>query len=124
MTSESTAENDVVDKQRDYAALGITEYWRFDRTHEHHNVRLAGDRVADGAYVSIPVEDLPDGRLRGYSAALNFYLPLRGRATVLARPGHRPAHPRLRGPAGPGRGPSSGTGTAAAPERMKSFFPL
>ena len=30
--------------------------------------------MADGEYVAIDIEELPDGSLRGYSAALNLYL--------------------------------------------------
>ena len=35
VASPSTAEIDVGDKRDDYAALGIPEYWRFDRTGEY-----------------------------------------------------------------------------------------
>ena len=48
VASESTAEIDVGEKRRDYAALGIGEYWRFDETGEYHGARLAGDRLVDG----------------------------------------------------------------------------
>ena len=61
-------------KRDEYAALGITEYWRFDKTGEYHGTRLAGDRLEGGVYVPIPIEELPDGSLQGYSAALNLYL--------------------------------------------------
>ena len=89
VASESTADIDVGDKRRDYAALGIAEYWRFDETGEHHGARLAGDRLVDGKYVAIEVEELPDGRLQGYSPILN--LNLRGGVGVL-RPGHGTPH--------------------------------
>ena len=72
VASPSTAEVDVGDKRADYAALGIPEYWRFDKTGEFHGARLAGDRLVDGAYVPIDLEELPDGSLQGYSAALNL----------------------------------------------------
>ena len=74
VASESTAEIDVGEKRRDYAALGIGEYWRFDETGEHHGARLAGERLVDGEYVAIDIEELPDGSLQGYSAALNVNL--------------------------------------------------
>ena len=72
VASESTAEIDVGAKRRDYAELGIPEYWRFDETGEFHGVRLAGDRLVDGVYVPVPIEELADGSLQGYSSALNL----------------------------------------------------
>ena len=76
VASESTADVDVGAKRRDYAALGIPEYWRFDHTEtgRHHGERLAGDRLADGEYVAMDIEELADGSLQGYSAALDLYL--------------------------------------------------
>ena len=76
VASESTADTDVGAKRRDYAALGIPEYWRFDQTEtgRYHGARLAGDRMADGEYVAIEIEELADGSLRGYSPGLNLYL--------------------------------------------------
>ena len=74
VASASTAEIDVGAKRGDYAALGIVEYWRFDETGEHHGARLVGERLVDGEYVPIEIEELPDGSLQGYSAALNLYL--------------------------------------------------
>ncbi len=76
VASESTADVDVGAKRRDYAALGIPEYWRFDHTEtgRHHGERLAGDRLADGEYVAMDIEELPDGSLQGYSAVLDLYL--------------------------------------------------
>ena len=74
VASESTAEIDVGEKRRDYAALGIGEYWRFDETGEYHGVRLAGERLVEGEYLAIDVEELPDGSLQGYSEALDLHL--------------------------------------------------
>ena len=76
VASESTADVDVGAKRRDYEDLGIGEYWRFDHTAtgEFHGVRLAGDRLIEGAYVPIEIEELPSGSLQGYSLALNLYL--------------------------------------------------
>ena len=56
-----------------YAGLGVREYWRFDETGEFHGARLAGDRLVDGQYEPIPIRELPDGELRGYSEALGLY---------------------------------------------------
>ena len=72
VASESTAEIDLGEKRRDYAALGIGEYWRFDKTGEHHGTRLAGERLANGEYVGMEIAQLPDGSMQGYSAALHL----------------------------------------------------
>ena len=74
VASESTAAIDVGEKRDEYAALGIAEYWRFDQSGEYHGARLAGDRLVDGQYVPIAIEELPDGNLQGYCAALNLNL--------------------------------------------------
>ena len=74
VASPSTADEDTGPKRDDYEALGITEYWRFDETGAHHKTKLAGDRLADGRYQPIAIEELPDGVLQGYSAALDLYL--------------------------------------------------
>ena len=74
VASESTGHVDVGAKRDDYAALGIPEYWRFDKTGEHHGARLAGDRLVNGVHVPMPIDELPDGGLQGYSAVLNLSL--------------------------------------------------
>ena len=72
IASERTGKNDVEDKPARYAALGIPEYWRFDETGGFHGSRLAGDRLVDGQYEPIAVEEVEDGVLQGYSAALGL----------------------------------------------------
>ncbi len=72
VASVSTAHVDTGDKRLYYTDLGIPEYWRFDKTGEYHGARLAGDSLADGEYVAMPIEELPDGSLQGYSAALGL----------------------------------------------------
>ena len=74
IASETTAETDVGEKRDEYAVLGIAEYWRFGQSGEYHGTRLAGDRLVDGQYVPITIEELPDGNLQGHSAALNLNL--------------------------------------------------
>ena len=74
IASRRTGRVDVTAKRDDYAALGIPEYWRFDETGEYHGSRLAGDRLEKGMYVPLPIEELPDGILQGYSAVLNLNL--------------------------------------------------
>ena len=74
VASRSTGAEDTGPKRADYEALGVAEYWRFDETGEHHKTKLAGDRLVDGRYEPIAIEELADGTLQGYSAALNIYL--------------------------------------------------
>ena len=74
IASRRTGRVDVTAKRDNYAALGIPEYWRFDETGEYHGSRLAGDRLEKGVYVPLPIEELPDGILQGYSAVLNLNL--------------------------------------------------
>ncbi len=74
VASRSTGRRDTVEKRVSYAELGIPEYWRFDETGQYHRTRLAGDRLVDGRYEPIPVNELPDGNLQGHSAILNVNL--------------------------------------------------
>ena len=74
VASPSTRRIDATAKRNDYAALGILEYWRFDETLRGRNPRLAGDRLVDGQYQPMPIEELPGGILQGYSEVLNLYL--------------------------------------------------
>ena len=74
IASRRTGRIDTGPKREAYAALGIGEYWRFDETGEYHGARLAGERLVDGEYVAIEIEELPDGSLQGYSAALDLNL--------------------------------------------------
>ena len=69
-----TASDDTGPKRRDYAALGIPEYWRFDETGEYHGTRLAGDRLVGAAYHPIPIDAPEDGILQGYSDVLNLHI--------------------------------------------------
>ena len=72
IASPSTAHIDVGEKRTDYAALSIPEYWRFDETGRHHGSRLAGDRLVDGQYEPIHIEELAEDTLQGYSGVLNL----------------------------------------------------
>ena len=74
VASRRTGQEDTGPKREDYAALGILEYWRFDRTGEHHGAKLAGERLVNGEYVAIDIEELPDGSLQGYSPVLDLHL--------------------------------------------------
>ncbi len=76
IASEGTGHVDVGEKREFYERLGITEYWRFDPTPDGrwHGARLAGDRLMNGEYVAVEIEELPDGVLQGYSPMLNLSL--------------------------------------------------
>ena len=74
IASPRTGHVDAGEKREAYAALGIPEYWRFDETGQYHRTRLAGDRLADGVYVPIPITEPEEGVLQGYSAVVNLNL--------------------------------------------------
>ena len=74
IASPSTGRNDVGFKRDGYAALGIPEYWRFDETGEHHGARLAGDRLVNGRYDPIAIEQVGDAAWQGHSDVLNLDL--------------------------------------------------
>ncbi len=74
VASASTADTDTGAKRDDYARLGILEYWRFDKTGQHHRTRLAGDRLEHGVYVPIVIDEVSEDVLQGYSEALGLYL--------------------------------------------------
>ena len=74
IASPSTRHIDETAKRRDYAALGILEYWRFNQAGRRRAARLAGDRLVNGTYEPVPIDDLAEDVLQGRSAALNLDL--------------------------------------------------
>ena len=74
IASEGTSHIDLGEKREFYERLGIPEYWRFDATGEFHGTQLAADRMVDGRYKPIAIEETADGTLQEYSAALNIHL--------------------------------------------------
>ena len=74
VASPSTRRIDATAKRLDYAALGISEYWRFDEEVRRRGPRLAGDQLMDGEYQPIPVEEVAEGVLQGYSPVLDLHL--------------------------------------------------
>ena len=72
VASASTAEGDLGVKRDDYAAFGIPEYWRFDETGEHYGDRLVGERLVEGVYEPIGIEQLAGDILQGRSAVLGL----------------------------------------------------
>ena len=74
IASPSSRRRDLVTKRAAYAELEIPEYWRFDELAERPHRKLAGDRLSGDAYRSLPVEQLPDGVVQGYSPVLDLQL--------------------------------------------------
>lgn len=79
VASEHTGRRDYTVKRNGYARFGVGEYWRFDYTGgQYHDAPLAGDRLVNGRYESIPLADDRPGKmfgmLSGYSEALDLYL--------------------------------------------------
>ena len=73
--SESTARQDVTRKRDIYARIGVTEYWRFDRTGgQFYGEPLAGDFLSGGIYQPVGLTTEPDGVLKGYSPSLRLSL--------------------------------------------------
>ena len=77
ITSASTYSRDIGEKRDIYAAIGVTEYWRFDPERECFDPPLAGERLVNGVYEPIPVFEDADGILRGYSALLGLDICVR-----------------------------------------------
>ena len=75
VASESTGKIDEDQKRRDYAGMGVPEYWRFDYTGGNfHSVPLAGDRLVDGEYQPVAITRIDDEHYWGHSEALNLDL--------------------------------------------------
>ena len=75
VASESTGGIDEDEKRRDYAGMGVSEYWRFDPTGgDFHSVPLAGDRLVGEEYQPIAITKIDDEHYRGHSDALNLDL--------------------------------------------------
>ena len=74
VASASTADTDIGAKRDDYARMLMPEYWRFDKTGQYHGTRLAGERLVNGVYVPIDIEELSEDVLQGYSDVLGLYL--------------------------------------------------
>ena len=93
VASESTATRDLGVKRDYYVAFGIPEYWRFDETGEWYGDRLAGERLVDGVYEPIEIEqlagqilqgrsDVVDLDIRWHDGRLEWYVPETGRRIV------------------------------------------
>ena len=74
VASGSAGRLDLCGKRDAYAARGIPEYRRFDETGCHHGTQLAGDRLKDGIYQPVTVEELTGGILRCCGRVLHLDL--------------------------------------------------
>ncbi len=75
IASRGTARRDEIDKRQGYEDYGVPEYWRFDNTGgQFYSVNLAGDRLVNGRYEPIPVQEVGHARYWGYSAVLGLYV--------------------------------------------------
>ena len=74
VASASTASNDTGVKRDEYAALGISEYWRFDSTGDDYGEKLAGEILDGETYRPLPVEEIAPKVLQGYSPALGLLI--------------------------------------------------
>ena len=73
--SETTGRRDDTVKRSGYAAFGINEYWRFDPSGgQIHRTHLAGDRLSDGEYEPVEIEQVSEDHYRGHSEVLNLDL--------------------------------------------------
>ena len=78
IASPSTFVRDMTEKRALYAALGVTEYWRFDPTGQLFSPALVGEQLApdpasgEGEYEPIEIGLGADGMLRGYSEVLEL----------------------------------------------------
>ena len=73
VASESTGDNDIGDKRRDYANFGIPEYWRYDPSGgSRHDAPLGGDRLTDGIYEPVEIVEVGPEHFHGYSVVLGL----------------------------------------------------
>ena len=72
VASPSTWQRDAAEKRDIYAAMGVTEYWRFDPTGDFFTPELIGETLVDGEYRELTLETGGDGMLCGRSAVLGL----------------------------------------------------
>ena len=78
VASESTWRRDRDEKRDIYAAMGVSEYWRFDPERgRFFSPVLIGEELLDGEYLPLDVYTDDDGVLRGHSSVLGLDLCVR-----------------------------------------------
>ena len=90
VASPGTWRRDATDKRDIYAAMGVTEYWRFDPNDgRYFQPPLIGERLDDqGNYHLLPLAEV-DGVLTGYSPALGLDICVRSGDLKLFDPVNR-----------------------------------
>ena len=75
IASRSTARYDETGKRRLYAAVGVGEYWRYDATGgQFYRRPLVGERLVNGEYVELPLNEEANGLIWAHSPALGLDL--------------------------------------------------
>ncbi len=77
IASLPTGRIDVMEKRRDYAALGLGNTDSSTRR-TGNGKRLAREWLMEGEYVAVDIEKLPDENLQGYSPVLNLHIRWEG----------------------------------------------
>ena len=77
VASPRTWTQDAGRKRDIYAAMGVTEYWRFDPRGEFFVPELIGEELSGGEYRPLPLLTDADGILRGHSALLGLDICVR-----------------------------------------------
>ena len=70
VTSDTTRDEDLSDKQTVYEHLGVDKYFLFDPLGDYLDPRLQGHRLVNGRYRPAPLE--PDGSLVSRTAGVTF----------------------------------------------------
>ena len=77
VASPRTWQQDAGRKRDIYAAMGITEYWRFDPRGDFFVPELIGEQLSGGEYRQLTVQRDNTGVLRGHSAVLGLDICVR-----------------------------------------------
>ena len=73
IASETTARHDSDAKRDLYAAIGVSEYWRYDHTGgDHYGFPLLGERLVNGKYAPYHVHTTPGRDIWSYSPTLDI----------------------------------------------------
>ena len=73
VASQSTVKYDCTGKRDLYAAMGVGEYWRYDRTgDEYYGIPLIGERLVNGEYLPFEVHTAADGEIWAHSPVLDL----------------------------------------------------
>ena len=75
VASRRTGRRDYTVKRDGYAAYGVREYWRFDKTDgRFHEAALAGDVLTGELYAPVSINRDPEGLIWGHSEILGLDL--------------------------------------------------